>query len=141
MKGKIRKTGEEITIVSYGGGIDRSDVLDYVSYIDSEGVGHPREKMNLYWDVEVVNTNEELAKTQLELTKAQVENARKTVETSAAAAEKQLTKREALAGTILAGLVAGIYASPGSCSGTKEDIVDSSVSLADLLLDRLKEGK
>lgn len=54
MKRKIRKTGEIIEIVSFGGSTDRNDVLDFVSYIDSNGVEHPKAKLNFYWDLENV---------------------------------------------------------------------------------------
>lgn len=54
MKAKFRKTGEIVEIISYSGNTDRNDVLDRVSYIDSDGVEHPREKLNLYWDFESI---------------------------------------------------------------------------------------
>lgn len=41
MKAKIRKTGEIVDVICYGGSPDRrSDVLDYVYHIDSQGVEH-----------------------------------------------------------------------------------------------------
>lgn len=48
---KIRKTGELIEVISWTGNIARNEKVDTVSYIDSKGVEHPREKMNFYWDV------------------------------------------------------------------------------------------
>lgn len=54
MKAKFRKTGEIVEIISYSGNTDRNDVLDSVSYIDSNGVEHPREKLNFYWDFESI---------------------------------------------------------------------------------------
>lgn len=54
MKARIRKTGEIVEIISYSGNTDRNDVLDRVSYIDSNGVEHPREKLNFYWDFESI---------------------------------------------------------------------------------------
>lgn len=54
MKAKFRKTGEIVDIISYSGNADRNDVLDCVSYIDSKGVEHSREKLNLYWDFESI---------------------------------------------------------------------------------------
>lgn len=54
MKARIRKTGEIVEIISYSGNADRNDVLDSVSYIDSNGVEHPREKLNFYWDFETI---------------------------------------------------------------------------------------
>lgn len=54
MKAKFRKTGEIVDIISYSGNADRNDVLDSVSYIDSKGVEHSREKLNFYWDFESI---------------------------------------------------------------------------------------
>ena len=54
MKAIIRKTGEIVEIISYSGNTNRNDVLDSVSYIDSKGVEHPREKLNFYWDFEKI---------------------------------------------------------------------------------------
>lgn len=54
MKRKIRKTGEIIEVISYGGNVVRNNVLDFVSYIDSKGKEHPNEKMNFYWDLKKV---------------------------------------------------------------------------------------
>ena len=53
-KARIRKTGEIVTVISYGGSTMRNDIIDYVSYIDSEGNEHPKEKLNYYWDLETV---------------------------------------------------------------------------------------
>lgn len=55
MKAKIRKTGEIVEVVSYSGGTVRSNILDSVSYIDSKGVEHDREKLNYYWDFEQIS--------------------------------------------------------------------------------------
>lgn len=59
MKARIRKTGEVVEIISYSGNTDRNDVLDRVSYIDSNGVEHPREKLNFYWDFETITDDKE----------------------------------------------------------------------------------
>ena len=59
MKARIRKTGEIVEIISYSGNTDRNDVLDRVSYIDSNGVEHPREKLNFYWDFETITDEKE----------------------------------------------------------------------------------
>lgn len=53
-KARIRKTGEIVTVISYGGSTMRNDIIDYVSYIDSEGNEHPKEKLNYYWDFETI---------------------------------------------------------------------------------------
>ena len=56
MKAKIRKTGEIVDIICYGGSPKwRSDALDYVNYIDSQGVEHTEPNhLNYYWDFEPV---------------------------------------------------------------------------------------
>ena len=53
-KARIRKTGEIVTVISYGGSTMRNDIIDYVSYIDSKGNEHPKEKLNYYWDLESI---------------------------------------------------------------------------------------
>ena len=99
MKGIIRKTGEEITVISYGGSSDRSDVLDYVSYIDSKGVEHPREKLNPFWDVELIHPD-------LDLKRVQIESVKMAIEASRIGAENLPTKLELIASNILSGMVA-----------------------------------
>lgn len=131
MKGKIRKTGEEITIVTYRGGTERHEALDYVSYIDSEGNEHYKEYMNLYWDVEVMNPVEELQRSQLELSRIQVENARKAVENSLEAANRMPSKMELIAANILGGLL-----SNDKCCDESE-MVDRAIRLASILISRL----
>ena len=56
MKAKIRKTGEIVDIICYGGSpLKRSEVLDYVNYIDSQGVEHTEPNhLNYYWDFEPI---------------------------------------------------------------------------------------
>ena len=103
MKGIIRKTGEEITIVSYHSTADRSEILDYVSYIDSKGVEHPRESMNLYWDIEVINEQKELAE-------LQAKNIAKVVENSCTVTGNNFSKREMVALNIYTSIINGIYA-------------------------------
>lgn len=58
MKAKIRKTGEIVDIICYRGSPHRkSDVLDYVNYIDSQGVEHIEPNhLNYYWDFEPIET-------------------------------------------------------------------------------------
>lgn len=58
MKAKIRKTGEIVDVICYGGSPNRrSDVLDYVKYIDSQGVEHTEPNhLNYYWDFEPIET-------------------------------------------------------------------------------------
>ena len=58
MKAKIRKTGEIVDVICYGGSPHRrSDALDYVNYIDSQGVEHAEPNhLNYYWDFEPIET-------------------------------------------------------------------------------------
>ena len=58
MKARIRKTGEIVDVICYGGSpLNRSDVLDYVNYIDSQGVEHTEiNHLNYYWDFEPIET-------------------------------------------------------------------------------------
>lgn len=55
MKYKIRKTGEMVDVISYSAPMGtRRTEDDYVSFVDSNGDEHPREKGNIYWDFEQV---------------------------------------------------------------------------------------
>lgn len=57
-KFRIRKTGEIVDVISYSGSTKRNDVLDYVSYIDSNGAECPNVSgMNLFWDFEKIDNN------------------------------------------------------------------------------------
>jgi hypothetical protein len=58
MKARIRKTGEIVDIICYGGSPNRrSDILDYVNYIDSKGIEHTEpNNLNYYWDFEPIET-------------------------------------------------------------------------------------
>jgi len=58
MKARIRKTGEIVEVICYGGSpLNRSDVLDYVNYIDSQGIEHTEPNhLNYYWDFEPIET-------------------------------------------------------------------------------------
>lgn len=128
MKGIIRKTGEEITIVAYGGNSNRSDVLDYVSYIDSHGVEHPREKMNLYWDVEVINE-------QMELCRQMAKHSISADMMAKESADKALTKREAVALAIYSSIVSGIYASGGSKYWEPKEIAEETTEYTDAFME------
>lgn len=124
MKGIIRKTGEEITIVSYGGGIDRIDVIDYVSYIDSHGVEHPREKLNPYWDVEFLNEKQSL------------------IERNEKQSGNTLSKKEHLALAIYTAILNGIFTKPGSNHWKPEDILALTEKHVAAFMDRfVKEEK
>lgn len=61
MKARIRKTGEIVDVICYGGSPNRrSDALDYVNYIDSQGVEHTESNnLNYYWDFEPIETTDE----------------------------------------------------------------------------------
>ncbi len=61
MKAILRKTGEIVDIVSWNGSTVRTQ-LDTVSYIDSQGIEHDRESLNLYWDFELIDTKDKDAK-------------------------------------------------------------------------------
>jgi hypothetical protein len=58
MKAKIRKTGEIVDVICYGGSPNkRNYVLDYVNYIDSQGMEHIESNhLNYYWDFESIET-------------------------------------------------------------------------------------
>jgi len=58
MKARIRKTGEIVDVICYGGSpLSRSNILDYVTYIDSQGVEHTEPNhLNYYWDFEPIET-------------------------------------------------------------------------------------
>lgn len=135
MKGIIRKTGEEITIISYGGGIDRSDVLDYVSYIDSHGVEHPREKLNPYWDVEFLNEKQSLIERQQNILDVAARNIEKQ-------SSNTLSKKEHLALAIYTAIANGIYSKTGSIHWTPEDILALTEKHVAAFMDRfVKEEK
>ena len=110
-------------------------MLDYVSYIDSQGVEHPRESINFYWDVEVINEKEEL---RIKLLNEQVENARLAVKTADIARDCMLIKREALTGTILSGLIAGLYSRSWD-DKEDADFVKQAVKLSGMLLDEFQK--
>lgn len=59
MKAKIRQTGEIVDVICYGGSpLNRSDVLDYVNYIDSQGVEHTEPNhLNYFWDFEPIEVD------------------------------------------------------------------------------------
>ena len=61
MKAKIRKTGEIVDVICYGGSPHRrSDALDYVNYIDSQGVEHTEPNhLNYYWDFEPIENEKD----------------------------------------------------------------------------------
>ena len=128
MKGIIRKTGEEITIVSYQGGIDRNDSVDNVSYIDSNGVEHPHEKMNLFWDVEVFDR-------QKELVEQQTKNAKMAMECANRNLENILNKREMVAMNVFVSIVNGIYAHGNAKYWSPEEIAKTTAKLSDCFME------
>lgn len=117
MKGIIRKTGEEVTIVDFHSRPDRNETLDYVSYIDSHGEEHSREKLNLYWDIEVINESFALAE-------QQAKNAALAVECSKKSSSKMFTKREFVSLNIYTAIVNGIYSKAGSNHWTPQEVSD-----------------
>ena len=129
MKGIIRKTGEEITIVSFYGNSDRREpLLDYVSYIDSNGVEHPRERMNLYWDVEVINEQKELIEQQVKNAKLALEGANRNL-------ENILNKREMVAMNVFVSIVNGIYAHGNAKYWSPEEIAQTTAKLSDCFME------
>lgn len=55
MKARNRKTGEVVDIICYGDvSATKRSSLDWVNYIDSQGVEHLGEKLNYYWDFEPI---------------------------------------------------------------------------------------
>jgi hypothetical protein len=56
MKARRRSNGELVDIVSFSGSSIRTS-LDFVSFIDSNGVEHDRESLNYYWDFEPIETS------------------------------------------------------------------------------------
>ena len=128
MKGIIRKTGEEITIVSYQGRVDRNDSVDNVSYIDSNGVEHPREKMNLFWDVEVFDR-------QKELVEQQTKNAKMAMECANRNLENILNKREMVAMNVFVSIVNGIYAHGNAKYWSPEEIAKTTAKLSDCFME------
>lgn len=61
MKAKIKKTGEIVDVICYGGSPNRrSNVLDYVDYIDSQGVEHTEPNhLNYYLDFESIENEKD----------------------------------------------------------------------------------
>lgn len=61
MKARIKKTGEIVDVICFGGNPHkRSDVLDYVNYIDSQGIEHTEPNhLNYYWDFESVENEKD----------------------------------------------------------------------------------
>lgn len=58
MKARIRKTGEIVDVICYSGVASRRNTaLDYVKYIDSQGVEHIEpNQLNYHWDFEPIET-------------------------------------------------------------------------------------
>lgn len=134
MKGFIRKTGEEITIVDFHSRPDRNETMDYVSFIDSHGKEHPREKLNLYWDIEVVNE-------QLAIAKQQAETAATVAWRAKDANDKAMTKREAVAANIYTAIIQGIYSKTGSGYWSPEEVAEITEEYTSSFMKRfIKEG-
>jgi len=110
MKAKIRKTGEIVDVICYGGSPNRrSDALDYVNYIDSQGVEHTEPNhLNYYWDFEPIENEKDYDWGALR--------------NQAAIAAMQ-----------------GVMDFFGSIDYNKETIAKLAVEQADVLIDKLKE--
>ena len=60
MKAKIRKTGEIVDVICYGGSALRRSAIDYVKYIDSQDVEHTEpNNLNYYWDFESIENEKD----------------------------------------------------------------------------------
>lgn len=128
MKGIIRKTGEEITIVSYRGSSERREPLtDNVSYIDSNGVEHHHEQMNLFWDVEVINEQQELQRAQVMTAKAATEGLDAYVSTL-------FTKREMVAMKVFTSIVNGMSAHSNAKYWSPKEVADTTSALTDCFM-------
>lgn len=126
MKAKIRKTGEIVEIISYSGGTVRSNILDSVSYIDSKGVEHDREKLNYYWDFEQIDVKED------NFPKIDWEQRRYEI-----AREMLLYAAETSRSILMSGHGLGDKAK----GKTLEEVCASSaISFADALIEELKKG-
>ena len=110
MKAKIRKTGEIVDIICYGGSPNyRSDVLDYVNYIDSQGVEHTEPNhLNYYWDFESIENEKDY-------------------------------NWDALRNQAAIAAMQGVMNFFGSIDYNKETIAKLAVEQADALIDKLKE--
>ena len=54
MKKRLRKTGQIVDVISFTApcGADKSDINDFVSYVDSKGDEYVNVPLNYYWDFE-----------------------------------------------------------------------------------------
>ena len=112
MKARIKKTGEIVDVICYGGSPNsRNSVLDYVNYIDSQGVEHTEpNRLNYYWDFELVENKEN--------------NDWDALRSQAAIAAMQ-----------------GVMSFFGSIDYNKETIAKLAVEQADALIAKLRERK
>lgn len=117
---RIRKTGEIVEVISYYSDSIRSEALDYVSYIDSSGVEHDREYLNLYWDMEKVEEDTKFNK--------QVDNTKEI--------DWEQRRYE-----IAKSVAAGILASSIDFNSIPKIVAHSSVVIANALVNKLKGKK
>lgn len=116
MKKRIRKTGEIVDVISYVSPYAGRDDMDYVSYIDSNGVEHHKIMgLNIDWDFEDVEG---------ELTK-EIDWEEKRCEIAKAAMQ---------------GLLSGFAKARGNTLVFCHDIAKTAIMLADALIDELKKG-
>ena len=110
MKAKIRKTGEIVDVICYGGSPNyRSDALDYVNYIDSQGVEHTEPNhLNYYWDFESIENEKDC-------------------------------NWDALRNQAAIAAMQGVMNFFGSIDYNRETIAKLAVEQADALIDKLKE--
>ena len=113
MKKRIRKTGEIVDVITYYNllGPERNDT-DTVSYVDSKGEEHHKEKgLNLSWDFEDV---EEVLSTDIDWEQVRIKASISALQ--------------------------GFASNPNSTSATDEELAKWSVNTADALIAELKKG-
>ena len=113
MKKRIRKTGEIVDVISFAApcGANRSDINDFVSYVDSKGDEYVNVPLNYYWDFEDI---EEVKSTDIDWEQVRIKAAISALQ--------------------------GFASNPNNTSATDEELVKWSVSCADYLISELKKG-
>lgn len=112
MKKRLRKTGEIVDVISFTApcGENRSDINDFVSYVDSKGHEHENVPLNYYWDFEDI---EEVKSTDIDWEQIRIKAAISALQ--------------------------GYASNPNSTSATDEELAKWSVFCADFLIAELKK--
>lgn len=113
MKKRLRKTGEIVDVISFTApcGANRSDINDFVSYVDSKGYEHENVPLNYYWDFEDI---EEVKSTDIDW--------------------EQVRIRAAISA------LQGFCSNSGTFYDDDDKLTKWSVSCADALIAELKKG-